>query len=186
MDPEFLNHQNKRLSKLEEAVVAAGRSAQEKAEEGQADKVRKYLVELNSKMFEKAQAYLNVVILAGYAGGFATWSATRANLPPNANVAIALALASSLLVFVLWEVFGMILRSRSFNRMRPLLTKAKSAKEFLAAVTSIEEQQAKDAIALTWAWGIVLSICVSLALCAFGLLFYNYLAFLLNWRFWPT
>ncbi len=107
-----LRRQGMQLNALQEALTKMAQQQQEKQQQEQAEKVQKFIIELNAKLFEKAQAYTNVIILAGYAGAFTVWSSTKQSLSAKANIVIAGLLAFSLLAFVCHEIYGMIQRSR--------------------------------------------------------------------------
>jgi hypothetical protein len=69
--------------------------------------------ELLSHTFSQAQAYTNVILAAGYAGFFAIWSQMGPNLTPATKFWSGLLISLSVAGFVGWEVYGMIIRSKS-------------------------------------------------------------------------
>lgn len=152
----------------------------------QQDKVRSTLIEINSKVFEKAQAYTNVIILAGYAGGFTIWTYIKASLPLRANLVVALGLGISLVLFISFEIFGMIMRTRSFLQVRKVINVESTPEQFFA---NLKAAQKVEVARLGWImplWAVVLTICVTSALSAMGVLFYNAVALLIGWRPWPA
>ena len=61
--------------------------------------------ELLSFSFNRAMAYTNLILGAGYAGFFATWSFSRDRLSAHETLWSALLVTLSLLSFVLFEIF---------------------------------------------------------------------------------
>jgi hypothetical protein len=55
--------------------------------------------------YEKANAYTNLVILAGYAGLFALWQFTKDNLTRSQVLVSGLFLLVSIAIFVLFEIY---------------------------------------------------------------------------------
>src|ERR1700722_12323997 len=108
MIEEVVMRQGQAINGFAEAIKKMQQEAQAKSLAEQQEKRHKYLLEVHTKVFEKAQAYVNVITIAGYAGGFAIWSSIRPSLPLKLNVTVAASLGMSLVAFVLWEVFGMI------------------------------------------------------------------------------
>lgn len=168
-----------------EALQKAIAGLQDKALADQQEKIKKALIEINTKTFEKAQAYTNVIILAGYAGSFTVWTYTRASLPEKANITIALLLGMSLLTFVFWEIFAMCVRARELMRTRPLLAGDMPPEKFFEALKTMQESEQKMQLWLLPIWLVILFITVATAFSAIGLLFYNYIALLIGWPAWP-
>ena len=186
MIEEVVKRQAEALSKLQIAFQKAQQDAQSKALAEQQEKVQKFLLDVYTKTFEKAQAYVTVIILAGYAGAFAIWSATRAALPLKTNIVIALSLGVSLVVFIIWEVSAMIFRAINFQKFRPLILKKLPPEKFFEELKIIQDKEAIANVRLMRAWSIVLGISVCTALFAIGVLFYNFMAVLVGLSFWPT
>lgn len=69
--------------------------------------------ELLASTFSQARAYTNLILAAGYAGFFATWTFTRELLSPAEVLWSALLVTMSIAGFITWEVFSMIHRSRA-------------------------------------------------------------------------
>jgi hypothetical protein len=142
-------------------------------------------LEINTRVFEKAQAYVNVITIAGYAGGFAIRSSIRSSLPLKLNVAVATSLGMSLVGFVIWEVFVMIVRARNFQKLRPLLLDQMTPEKFFEKLRKLQEDETRSNARLMRTWSVVLFFCLVTALFAIGLLFYNFFAILVNWPLWP-
>jgi hypothetical protein len=69
-------------------------------------------IKMIAESFEKAGAYTNLVMLAGYAGLFALWQFTKEHLSRDQTIWVALFILLSIAIFVLYEVF----KSWSINR----------------------------------------------------------------------
>lgn len=150
------------------------------------DKAVKALTDVATKMFDRSAAYNNIVLVAGYAGGFTVWSFTRAQLPGKANVAIALALIISLASFVLFEVIKMIAVGIQVMRYAGALKSASDAAEKLKAIKAIDDAHSAVLVGFRWYWVFTLLVAVGGALIALALLAYNFMANLLRWPGWPT
>src|SRR5258708_28488103 len=55
--------------------------------------------------YEKANAYTNLIIVAGYAGLFAVWQFTKDNLSRKQTLISALLIIVSLAIFVIFEIY---------------------------------------------------------------------------------
>ena len=55
--------------------------------------------------YEKANAYTNLIIVAGYAGLFALWQFTKDNLSRRQVIISGLLTITSLAIFVLFEIY---------------------------------------------------------------------------------
>jgi hypothetical protein len=60
-----------------------------------------------------AQNYTNVIMVVGYAALFTMWSQTKGTFTAGTTLATGVFLALSVFAFVGWEVFGMIVRSKT-------------------------------------------------------------------------
>ena len=67
---------------------------------------RKILEEMVSGAFEKAGTFLALVGGAGYAGLFAIWGWVSPHLQRWETLTIAALLGASLLLFIVWQLFG--------------------------------------------------------------------------------
>lgn len=60
-----------------------------------------------------AQSYTNVIMVVGYAALFTLWAQTKGNFTMATTLVAGIFLALSVLCFVGWEIFGMIVRSKA-------------------------------------------------------------------------
>ena len=67
---------------------------------------RRILDELMTGAFEKARGFLAVVGAAGYAGLFAIWGWVSPHLERWETLTVAALLGASLLLFIVWQLFG--------------------------------------------------------------------------------
>jgi hypothetical protein len=155
-------------------------------EEEAAKKAREAIVEIVTKSYDKASAYTNLIMIAGYAGSFTIWSFTKQYLTARCAIAVALALGISLCAFVLFETFKMIVSTRNFLVQRKLLVRGLSPKEFLIELNKLKDGESNQTLKLIMpVWMGVMVIAVGGGLIGIALLFYNFLSILLGLPPWP-
>lgn len=69
--------------------------------------------ELLSSTFSQAQAYTNVILVAGYAGFFGIWTQMANEITKATKFWSGLLISLSIGGFIAWEVYGMVMRSKS-------------------------------------------------------------------------
>lgn len=121
------------------------------------------IIRFYAQLFDKAAAYMNIIVGLGYGGFFATWSATKAYLTRKELLTSGLLVLFSLFVFVCWQVFFMVFNARNVVRL-DVLVKA-SVAEFPKVRANEELREAKMRYRLRYAWIVAL---VLTALPAFG------------------
>lgn len=94
------------------------------------------------RMLEASSGYNQIVVLGGYAGFFAIWSATAADLPRWLVLLSGALMGLSLIIYVGWTVYGMIVRANFMQHMMDEIKKGPDG--FLPRVQAAE---AKGAIA---------------------------------------
>lgn len=67
--------------------------------------------ELTFQMFEKATAYENVILVAGYAGFFALWSAVASEMPRATTLWSVGLIGISLITYVAFHIAQMVTRA---------------------------------------------------------------------------
>jgi hypothetical protein len=82
------------------------------------------VVKAQIQVFEKAQAYSNALMLGGYAGIFAVWTFSRDVLTPRTTNAAIVLVGVSLILYVSWEIFGVIQRASGAARFLALVDKS--------------------------------------------------------------
>lgn len=102
--------------------------------------------------YEKSKAYTNLVIVAGYAGFFALWQATRGTVGGRHSAWAALLMLFSLTSFVLYEVFKMFWTERNLLLVLEMLHAREQAGESVAL--SVKEKAFRDAAIRSMVWGV--------------------------------
>ena len=80
--------------------------------------------ELTAHNFSQAQAYSNVILLAGYGGFFAVWSFMKPEFTKLEVFLSGFLIALSLVAFMVWEIYACFYRSRSNISLSKAVTKA--------------------------------------------------------------
>lgn len=71
--------------------------------------------------YEQAKSYSNIIMMGGYAGLFAIWSFTKDDLAQWQTMLVGLLAVLSVFSFVLFEIYGVWLRStQTFNLLNQL------------------------------------------------------------------
>jgi hypothetical protein len=151
-----------------------------------ADEYRKTIVDIQSKLYDKASAYTNLVMLGGYAGSFTLWSYTKQQLPARASIIVALCLGSSLVGFVLYQVYKIVSQITHFTHIRYLLSPNRTLIQFFSEYNRLENLEAEKALDNSHVAAFVLTFCLITALTALGLLFLNFCFSLLGVTGWPA
>lgn len=110
------------------------------------------VVDLQGRMWEKAQSYSNVIMLAGYAGIFAIWSLVKDKLSPCETGIIAILLGISLILYISFELYSMILRS--LYAKGALNVMSTDPTKYFEALAEFEEKVRRSAATLSkvWVW----------------------------------
>jgi len=109
--------------------------------------------EILASAFDKAQAYTNVIIFAGFAGYFGIWSLVKDKLTDATVFSSALLISLSIAAFVAWEVYGMIHRSRALMGIAKAVDEPSRYQELI--MQHRKDQQVRS-IALGKLWHVVL------------------------------
>jgi|SRR3954471_4833853 len=82
--------------------------------------------EVLSNGYQHAKEYSNIIILGGYAGLFAIWSFTKDQLIKWQVLSVGLLILVSLLIYIVFELYGAWLRTTQINnQMKELLVAEK-------------------------------------------------------------
>ena len=76
------------------------------------------VVRIMAALYDKAAAYTNLVVIAGYAAFFAVWANIKGLLPKREMMYAALFMTISLICFVLWETAKMVMTTVQLNSLR--------------------------------------------------------------------
>jgi hypothetical protein len=151
-----------------------------------AEKQKEIIIDIQSRLYDKTAAYSNIIMLGGYAGGFTIWSYTKAELTHRANVLTALLLGFSLFVFILHEIYKIIIYIKHYNDIRSLISDTLPSTELFEKINEIKRGQDKTTLRFgTRIAAIVIAICTLTVFMALCVLFYNFCAILLGWQLWP-
>jgi hypothetical protein len=159
---------------------------QNEGQQNLAEEYRRTIVEIQSKLYDKTTAYTNLVMLGGYAGSFTLWSYTKQQLPPRANIIVALTLGMSLVGFVLYQVYKIAMQIKHFTFVRYLLSPNRTLAEFFDEYNRLEKVEAEQALRGSNVATFVISYCLLTALFSLGLLFVNFCLTLFNLPGWPS
>lgn len=130
-------------------------------------------IKLISAAYDKAIAYTNLIILAGYAGFFGLWQLTKDHLSKPEILWSAILMLTSVLVFVLFEVWKMYHSSHSLLGLAEIFQNPENKKSIAKLLGEIEAHnvaQRNRTIRLGRVWHVVLVITVFTGLCAVGIL----------------
>ncbi|WP_409281787.1 hypothetical protein [Pseudomonas defluvii] len=87
------------------------------------DKQISAYIQLNEKLMSNANAYTNLIMVAGYAGYFAFWSTLSGKIPPWLFNACGLAITISLTLFITWEILKMYWSAQHMRSTQAILAK---------------------------------------------------------------
>jgi hypothetical protein len=141
------------------------------------------VVRAQTQMFEKAQAYSNAMMLAGYAGIFALWTFSKGSLTTKTTDAIILLVGVSLIFYVSWEIYGMIHRATVAAKFLALVDKAPN--EFFQTLAREEVENRRIAGRYMVAWKIIIIPTILSAYVGAAILIYNAAASIFGFTQWP-
>ncbi len=140
---------------------------------------RDLVIDMHSKAFDRATAYTNLIMLGGYAGGFAIWNFTRDHLTAKASIWVAILLLLSLTAFILFETYKMVLNAKHTAKVANMLRQQKPIADQMADIQEYEKKVSSDSLLVFMrVWKAVLAFCVSTALIAVTILIWNFIAIL--------
>ncbi len=113
----------------------------EKDQQRQQDERVDVFVKMASVLYDKAAAYTNVVVVAGYVAFFTVWGNMKELLSAREMLLSALSVTCSLVVFVLWEIVSMIIHAiTNLGLMRVVNAPAQEFEEKLQAYQKAMER----------------------------------------------
>jgi hypothetical protein len=136
-------------------------------------------IQAQEQSFQKSEAYSKTIITLGYAGLFGIWAFVKDHLSHRAVLTTALLVGFSLLIYIGWEVWLMIWRTRLHDRFNRAIKDhpANPSK----AISDFVEQMRADQIRSTPVWKVILSLTVGPGFLGALILIYNVLAELVGW-----
>ena len=143
------------MADLQRIVADLANEQQKRIHQERMDTILKY----QTHLYDKASAYTKLIIGLGYAGFFTAWASTRPYLSRREVLWSALCIVVSLVFFVAFEIFQMIVTATTFTTLRRI--GAASAQQLDSVV---KEEQARGARKAGWLmyvwWYGILPICV--------------------------
>ena len=176
-----MGNMQKQISMLIEQQRRMAEEALQRQQETAAENMIETLVKILSMSYDKAIAYNNIVIVAGYATFFAILGATRTSLSQWVLITSALLMILSATVFVLFELLKMVQSTKTLVQLHVIATDEKARKNpeiFQSKMKAFEMLQQSTSLRSLRTWVVVLVITVSTALSAIALLVYNYVCIL--------
>ena len=163
------------MADMQELVKQLAHKAQEQHEKALKDAHDKRIddfIKTLSALYDKAAAYSNLIMAAGYAAFFAVWVNVKPFLTPFQMRASALAMTLSLVVFVTWELAKMIRVSRNLQRQFDLSrVEPRQYDERLAEYKKAERQ---FNVTFLKAWSFVLVAAIFPAIVAVSIILYAF------------
>ena len=124
----------------------------------QIDLVVETQIRIIAGSYEKANAYTNLIILAGYAGLFALWQFTKDHLSRTQSTISALLLLTSIVIFVLFEIYKAHYTSRLLRQYLAVVQQPEnraSPERLLSAMNAFESAERVAAIHFVRFWQLV-------------------------------
>lgn len=124
------------------------------------------LIVLNGEIFEKAAAYDNVIMIAGFAAFYTTWSGAAEHLERAVVLWSGTLITLSLALYVCWHIYNMVIRQRGQRRFAQAIQTATDPLKFESAWTKAEVAYRKDTTIMLGRWLFVFAPCVVTGLAA--------------------
>lgn len=147
-----------------------------------AKRLRDFIVEVQSSAFNHAQTYTTVVIFGGYAGLFTIWSFTAEHLSQTVSFTVALLIGVSLLTFVLFEIFRMVIVAQDMMELRGLILRPLPPDELFAQRERLAKAQNRRMVRIvlpTWVGALVVTVITAIG--AAAVMLFNFASGL-----WPS
>lgn len=168
------------MADMQELVKQLAQKAQEQQKkELQAahDKRIEDLIKILSALYDKAAAYANLIMAAGYAAFFAVWANMKSFMSPTQMRVSAIAMTVSLVVFVAWELTKMI--RTAFNLRKQLELTKVDQQQFVPKLLEYQKEERAFNVRFLSSWSYVLVAAIVPALIAVAVLLYAFLTGLL-------
>jgi hypothetical protein len=121
--------------------------------------------------YEQAKNYTNIIIMGGYAGLFAVWSFTKNDLAQWQSIAVGLLAILSVLSFVLFEIYGIWLRSTQTINLLKQLQEAEKLNKFSSEYGKQEQKRVER---LMKVWPFSFYVTLGSGILAGGLLIWSF------------
>ena len=144
----------------------------DKAQKNETDQRIDVMIKVASALYDKAVAYTNVIILAGYAALFTVWSTMKAKMSHAEMLVAAFCITFSLVFFVFWEVTKMIVNSKSLTGLLNVLKAP--PQEFDQRLAELQKADQRLNIKLLRFWIVILVFTVVPGLIAAAVLLWSF------------
>jgi hypothetical protein len=143
-------------------------------EQAEHEKRIENVIKITAALYDKAAAYNNLIIIAGYAAFFAVWANVKTYLGQREMFYAALFMTISLVCFVVWETTKMFITAKTLNTLRTAVLGA-SPEHFNRRLQELQKAEARLLLKFMYIWYFVLAICVGFGLLAAALLINGFL-----------
>jgi hypothetical protein len=151
-------------------------------DEDLANSFREHIADIQSRLFDKASTYSNLIIVAGYVGAFTVWGKTSIQLTNYTNVVIASCLGFSITVFSIYQIWKMAMHVAHFNEVRKLLSETLTVSDFFERYNAIQKKVTRKTLRTSALAAVIcFFLCTLPAAVALAILFYNFFAILMGW-----
>lgn len=141
------------------------------------DKELQEFVESQEKLvlssYEQAKSYSNIIMMGGYVGLFAIWNFTKDDLKQWQTMTVGLLAILSVFSFVLFEIYGLWLRSTQTSGLLRQLNEAKKLNKFPDNYAKEEMRRIKT---MTKLWPYFFFFTLSTGVLAGLLLLYSFIS----------
>lgn len=160
--------EKKRLQQEQERIASAYADAQ---------------IKVLSSAFDKSMSYVNFIILGGYAGFFGLWQLTKDFISKQQSLYAALFALTSLVFFISFELYKMVVSHRSMIRQSKVLysNECRSNPQLLLdEINKLQSVQERSTPKFMRIWAITFFIAIISALTGAGILGYAFVCGLLK------
>ena len=127
--------------------------------------------------YEKANAYTNLIILAGYAGLFALWQFTKDALTRSQVLLSGFFLLISIAIFVLFEIYKAYYTSRLLRKYLSVVQDSdnrSSPEKLLTAMNAFESSERAASVHFVRFWSVIFWLTTITGLGSAGVLGYSF------------
>ena len=149
------------------------RSELERSREEQGKKLIDGLVQVASSAFDKAIAYTNLIIVAGYGAFFGLWTLAKADLAPLPSALALILILISAATFVFFEVYRMAYTTVTMRDLYSLINQdgPLPVNVMLKRMNEFQTRSRKLTLSFHKSWELTLLVCVSTGVFAVLILF---------------
>lgn len=156
------------MTDISKLIQQQAELAQKKQQDDRVD----VIVKIMSALYDKAAAYTNLIIVAGYIGFFTVWGNMKDTLSEGEMLLSAFCITFSLVFFVFWEVVKMIINSSVYRGLIEVINAPPNQFE-----EKLQEQQKSEQrlqIRLLRAWFVILILTVVPGVIGAGVLLWSF------------